>query len=131
MDMTFFLPSEYANNFTRVNQCVCCSGCNLYTTRVRKFIFTVQLHADISRSSLSIKVIGSRSRSNKEMTYFNKPLIQYTFMPLHLHIRSGSSEGQGQIKENQFSVYCKCFCGLSVIYTRMVHLRQKGVLVQF
>ena len=41
------------------------SGYNFQTTAVRKFIFSIQI-LTTSRSSLSIKVIGSRSRSNEK-----------------------------------------------------------------
>ena len=40
---------------------------------------------------------------------------------------SRSSEGQGQINGNQFSVNCKCFCDLCV--TWIVRLQLKGIPV--
>ena len=53
------------NNFSRV--CLCVSFCVFVCLLVYRYILTM------SRSSLSIKVIGSRSRSNEKLTYVYLP----------------------------------------------------------
>ena len=85
----------------------------------------------ISRSSLSIKVIGSRS--NEKLTYFNLPVL-YAWRPLKLTKRSRSSEGQGYTvsRSNEMkSVFClfvNVFCDLCA--RRMVRLQLKGIRVK-
>ena len=81
----------------------------------------------ISESSLSIKVIGSRSRSNKKLAYFYLTVtsvhLYFTKTSLkgqgHLKFKINITQYQGQVKGNQISV-CKCFCDLCV--TQMVCL---------
>ena len=47
----------------------------------------------------------------------------------HLKVKFKGAEYQGQMKGNQFSVYCNCFCDLHVM--RMVHLCLKDILVTY
>ena len=58
----------------------------------------------LSRSSLSIKVIGSRSRSNEKFTYFY-PTVAYLKGQCHLEVKVRATLYQGQLKRNKFSVY--------------------------
>ena len=87
----------------------------------------------ISRSSLSIKFIGLRSRSNEkndifEFTFTSVCLYSTkTYLKGQGHLKVKVTQCQGQIKRNKFSVYCKYFCHLHVMW--MVHLWLKGILV--
>ena len=66
------------NNFSQVCLCVCLSVC-LSVCLFGQLTFEPQEHGSsfsacrhiLTISSLSIKVIGSKSRSDNEITYFN------------------------------------------------------------
>ena len=66
-----------------------------------------------SRSCLSIKVIGSRSRSNEKLTYFYITVASvclyatkiYSQGQCHLKVKVKVTQYQGQMKGNKISVY--------------------------
>ena len=62
----------------------------------------------ISRSSLSIKVIGSRSRSNEKLTCFYLTATSVCHLyAIKTFVKV--TQYQGQMKGNQFSVYLQMF----------------------
>ena len=73
----------------------------------RNFIFGVQIHLTISKSSLSIKVIGLRSKSNFTMKYFTSPFKTYLKSQGHLNVTE---------YQDKFSVFCEYFCDLCVTW---------------
>ena len=66
---------------------------------------------NISRSSLSIKVIGSRSRLHKKtgIFYLTVTSVSFYFTKTYLEgqgcLKVKVTQYQGQVKGNQFSVY--------------------------
>ena len=120
---------------------VCLSIClsissdyNFWTASQADFIFGMQLHLylglylgkSIPRSSLSIKVIGSRSRSdekNDNFTYFNM-LILYIWLQVINKVKV-TNQGEGHIKVkvkylHPFKFYvAHTFCK-RVVYIRLI-----------
>ena len=87
----------------------------------------------ISGSSLSIKVIGSRSNFKNAIFYLTIAFMcmylikTYLKSQGHLKVKVKHTQYQGQMKEDQFPLCCKHFCDLCFMW--MVSLRLKGILV--
>ena len=84
------------------------------------------------RSSLSIKVIGSRS--NEKLTYFDLPVSSVCLYAIMLVKRSRSSQGEIQgytvSRSNEGkSIFCPFANAFVICVMWMVHLQLKGILV--
>ena len=77
---------QIGNNFSWVCLCVCVSiQAVTFELLKRGTLFLVYRYIlIISRSGLSIKVTGSRSRSNKKCIYFTELLLLYAYILLKL-----------------------------------------------
>ena len=117
------------NNFSQVCLCVCLSVCLCLSVCVSVYVsvqattfkplklgtlyWVYRYILTISRSSLSIKVIRSRSRSNEKLAYYYQAVtlvcLYFTKTYLkgqgHLKFKINVIQCQGQVKGNQIFVY--------------------------
>ena len=93
-DLPFFCyhpRMRIGNNFSRV--CTSVQAMYFELLKVRNFILTYRYILTIFRLSLSIKVIGPRSRSNEKLTYF-----YLTVTSVGLYSTKTYLKGQGHLK---------------------------------
>ena len=110
---------QIGNNFNWVCLCVFMSVCvsvQIITFELLKLetSFSVNRYIlTISRSSVSIMVIGSRSRSKEKLTYFYLTVSSvclystktYLKGQCHLKVKVKITQYQGQVTGHQFSIY--------------------------
>ena len=84
-----------------------CPGYNFLTVFTRDFIFSVQ----INLNHIKVKFKLNKKRPVIHLQFFCMPVFTNKLKDQgHLKVPVKVTQYQGQIKENQFSLYCKRFC---------------------